>query len=91
MKKNYEMSVTLRCPVCGSAEDFDYNDDKTYIKCNKCGKEFPHGYEELVELNQSNIQNGIDEMKDELIGDAKKYLHDSLKKAFRGNKHVKLI
>ncbi len=67
------------------------NDDKTYIKCNKCGKEFTHGYDELVELNQSNIQNGIDEMKDELIGDAKKYLHDSLKKALKGNKHVKLI
>ena len=48
MKKNYNFSVTLRCPVCGST-DIDLSEDMTYGKCNMCNKEFPGGYDELVE------------------------------------------
>ena len=52
MKKNYDFSVTLRCPVCGST-DIQVSEDKTYGKCNKCNKEFFGGYDELVELNDN--------------------------------------
>lgn len=88
MKKNYNFSVTLRCPVCGST-DVDISDDKSFGKCNMCNKEFPDGYDELVELNQANIQEELDEMKAEVKEDAEKYLRESLKKAFKGNKFIK--
>lgn len=89
MKKSYDRSIQLRCVVCGSADDFEYNEDKTYIKCKKCNKEYPGGYDELVELNQAHIQEELDDMKAEVKQDAEKYLRDSLKKAFKGNKFIK--
>ena len=89
MKKSYDRSIQLRCVVCGSADDFEYNEDKTYIKCKKCNREYLGGYDELVEQNQAHIQEELDDMKAEVEQDAAKYLRDSLKKAFKGNKFVK--
>ena len=40
MKDKYEKSVTLRCVTCGDTE-LEYNEDKTIIVCNRCGKEYP--------------------------------------------------
>ncbi len=89
MKKNYSFSVTLRCPVCGST-DIDLTEDNTYGKCNVCNKEFPGGYDELVELNQANIEAAVEDKKEEIYKDVEKELHDRLKKAFNGNKYVKI-
>lgn len=89
MKKSYDRSIQLRCVVCGSADDFEFNEDKTYIKCKKCNREYPGGYDELVELNQAHIQEELDDMKAEVEQDAAKYIQDSLKKAFKVNKFVK--
>ena len=89
MKKSYDRSIQLRCVVCGSADDFEFNEDKTYIKCKKCNREYPGGYDEHVELNQAHIQEELDDMKAEVKQDAAKYLQDSLKKAFKGNKFIK--
>lgn len=90
MKKSYDRSIQLRCVVCGSADDFEYNEDKTYIKCKKCNREYLGGYDELVELNQAHIQEEFDGMKAEVEQDAAKYLRDSLKKALKGNKFVNI-
>lgn len=89
MKESYDRNIRLRCVVCGCDSDFECNDDKTYIKCTKCNREYLGGYDELVELNQTRIQDEIDKMSGEMIEDAQKYLHDSLKKAFKGNKYIK--
>ena len=89
MKKSYDRSIQLRCVVCGSADDFEFNEDKTYIKCKKCNREYPGGYDELVELNQAHIQEELDDMKAEVEQDAAKFIQDSLKKAFKVNKFVK--
>ena len=80
----------MRCVVCGSESDFECNEDKSYIKCRKCNREYVGGYDELVELNQAHIQDEIDDLKDEVKQDAEKYLRDSLKKAFKGNKYIKI-
>lgn len=89
MKKDYSGRILLRCVVCGSDSDFDSNEDKTYIKCKKCNREYLGGYDELVELNQVHIQDEINKMKDEVIHNAEENLRDSLEKALKGNKFVK--
>lgn len=89
MKDSYNRQIPLRCATCGSSSDFEFNDDKSYVKCTKCNREYFGGYDELVELNQAHIQDELDDMKAEVEQDAAKYLQDSLKKAFKGNKFIK--
>lgn len=89
MKDSYNRQIPLRCATCGSSSDFEFNDDKSYVKCTKCNREYFGGYDELVELNQANIQDEMDAMKAEVKLDAEKYLRESLKKAFKGNKYIK--
>lgn len=88
MKKNYNFSVTLRCPICGS-DDIDLSEDKSYGKCNMCGKEFPGGYDELVDLNQATINAAVEDKKAEIAKYVEKELHDRLKRAFKGSKNIK--
>ena len=57
MKDNYSYSIQLRCVVCGSEDHLDYNEDKSYIKCTNCGKEYFGGYDELVVCNQDQIES----------------------------------
>ena len=89
MKDNCHRDIALRCATCGSSSDFEFNDDKSFVKCKKCNREYHGGYDELIELNQAHIQEEMDEMKAEVKHDAEKYLRDSLKKAFKGNKFIK--
>lgn len=88
MKDSYNKSIQLRCIVCGDS-DFEMNEDKTWIKCNRCEKEYPGGYDELVELNQALINREVEKMKGELITDVKKDIADMFKNAFKGNKNIK--
>lgn len=90
MKKDYSRSIQLRCVVCGSADDFEYNEDKSYIKCTKCNREYLGGYEELVELNKSLIDEEVAQAKEEIARDVQDELTSMLKKAFKGNKHFKI-
>lgn len=52
MKNDYYKNITIRCVVCGSDSNFQFNDDKSYVKCLMCNRKYMGGYEELVELNQ---------------------------------------
>jgi ribosomal protein L37AE/L43A len=88
MKDSYNKSIQLRCIVCGDT-DFEMNEDKTWIKCSRCAKEYTGGYDELVELNQGNISSEFEKMKNELATDAKKEITDMLKNAFKGNKNIR--
>lgn len=84
MKTQY--SARLRCATCGNDSDFESNDDKTYIKCNICNREYLGGYDELVSLNAETIR----QVKEEIHKDVKRELDDIVKKAFRGSKFVKV-
>ena len=90
MKKDYSKSIHLRCVVCGSDSDFDCNEDKTYIKCTKCNREYFGGYDELVELNKGLIEEEVEQTKGEVACDIHKDLTAMLKNAFKGNKYIRI-
>ena len=90
MKKEYSKSIRLRCVVCGSDSDFEINEDKTYIKCTKCNREYLGGYDELVELNQTLIDEEVEPAKQEVKENLEKEIHNMLKKAFKKNKFIKI-
>ena len=83
MKENYE--IKLRCATCGCDDQFEYNDDKSYIKCSFCNREYRGGIEELQDLNEELI----DELKEEIQTDARNYLESKLKEAFKESKYIK--
>lgn len=89
MKDDYSKSIALRCITCGG-EDFEFNEDKSYIKCNLCNREYFGGYDELVELNEETISESIDSTKNEIESDLQKELSDIFKNAFKGNKYIKI-
>lgn len=89
MKTNYNSQIQLRCTVCGDDSSFDFNEDKTYIKCVKCGKEYHGGYDEVVELNQELIDNELETKIDKIREDLPKDIHKMFKEAFKGNKNIK--
>ena len=88
MKKSYNKELSLRCVVCGSDDHFEYNEDKTYVKCTLCNKEYLGGYDELVEMNQAMVAEEVENMKKEVAKDAKDEITKMLKDAFKGNKYI---
>lgn len=82
MNKNYNRTIRLRCVVCGSDSDFESNEDSSYIKCNKCNREYLGGYDELVDLNQSLINGEIGKTKNQIVEELEKELAAAFNKAF---------
>ena len=89
MKNNYEGSVSLVCQSCGS-NNITVSDDKAFAKCNGCQRGYAGGYDELVRLNQSRINAGMEKMKKEIVKDAQNDIEKMMKNAFKGNKFFKL-
>lgn len=52
MKKEYSKDIELRCIVCGSDSHFEFNEDKTVVKCTLCNREYTGGYDELADLTK---------------------------------------
>ncbi len=88
MKKNYDRSISLRCVVCGSADHFEYNDDKTYVKCTLCNREYLGGLDELQDMNEAMIAEEVEAIKKEVTQDVEKDFSDMIKNAFKGNKFI---
>lgn len=88
MKDSYDKSIQLQCITCGETQ-FEYNDDKSWVKCNCCNREYLGGYNELLELNQENINQELTKTKEEIDKDLQKEMNQMFKKAFSGNKNIK--
>lgn len=81
MSEEYSKIIKLRCIICGDDSSFEYNDDKSYIKCKKCNREYFGGYEELVELNNALINKNVNEVQEQMqaeIADRIKSMFDKL-------------
>lgn len=88
MRKEYNRSISLRCVVCGSADHFEYNDDKTYVKCTLCNREYLGGMEELQEMNEAMIADEIESIKKDVAKDVEKEITEMFKNAVKGNKYI---
>lgn len=83
LRNNY--TIKLRCATCGSDDHFEFNEDKSYIKCTMCNREYFGGIEELKELNA----DVFDDVKKQIEENAKSYIQDELRKAFKDCKNIK--
>lgn len=79
-----KIKVSLLCATCGQG-DFNYNEDKTWVKCNNCSREYPGGISELAEYNQQAIQDSVSEFGQNLVDDFTKKMESK----FKNNKHIK--
>lgn len=79
-----KINVTLFCATCGQS-DFEHNEDKSWIKCNNCGREYLGGINELSEFNQSNIQDAINDFGQNLLDQFGK----DMESKFKNNKYIK--
>ncbi len=81
----YCRSIKLLCSTCGNS-DFDFDDETRPLRCTSCDRVFSR--EELINENGSLIESEVNEVKAQVIGDVKKELSDSLRKAFSGSKFI---
>jgi DNA-directed RNA polymerase subunit RPC12/RpoP len=84
MKTNY--TEKLICATCGSDSNFEFNEDKSYIKCTSCNREYLGGYDELLELNHETINK----VKQQIAQEAKNEILNHLKDTFKDNKNIKI-
>lgn len=82
----YSRSVAMLCPTCGNT-DFEHEADNSPLRCVGCDRVFER--DELIRENGEVIEAELDEMKAEVLREAKKELRDTLRKAFKGSKHIK--
>ena len=88
--ERYNRRVSLLCPTCGSDQfEFDHGVDESIeiAKCASCGREI--NKDNLIQENSENINAHSEEIGREIVKDVAKDLRASLKKAFRGSKHIK--
>lgn len=87
--ENKKITVPLSCAACVGT-DFDFNEDKTYIKCKTCNREYLGGYNELVAFNSAHINEAMANTKKQIVKEFKMEITKSLKAAFRGSKFLKI-
>ncbi len=87
--QKYGRSVTLLCPTCGGDQfEFEGSDETVEsARCASCGREFSK--DELMGENSENINEHVKEIGREIARDFAKEMRDTLKKTFRGSRHIK--
>jgi len=73
-----EYNIKLKFATCGSKEHFECSEDRSYVKCTMCGREYLEGIEEPKEHNKEVF----DEIKEEIVSEAKSERIEALKNAF---------
>ena len=69
-----------RCATCGCQDMFEYNEDKSFIKCSNCGREYPGGKNELLDYNSEEMESLKDDMAQEVKSALLKELNSIFKK-----------
>lgn len=89
--EKYNRNIALTCPTCGCS-NFSYDEGSgetiQVMICASCERELTR--EELIQENSENSEEHLSEMKKEIVQDVADELRKSLKKAFSGNKNIRL-
>ena len=85
----YNRSIPMNCPTCGGT-DFEIPDgnEAQPVTCVRCGRTIRR--DELIQENGENISEHVKEVKAEVLKDIKKEFTDSLRRAFKGNKNIRI-
>lgn len=87
----YSRNIELRCPTCGGSQ-FEYGDDidndYANVRCIGCDRTMTK--DELIQENAENINENAQEIGKEALDDLAKKMKRDLKKAFKGNKYIKI-
>lgn len=83
--EKYDRAVAMICPTCGNTQ-FEYDDASDQLRCVSCDRVFER--DELIRENGEIIEAKATEMGAEVLRDATKELRESLRKAFKGSKHI---
>lgn len=84
---NYNRSIPLNCPTCGSTEFGSDHEEASLVTCQSCGKTLTR--DELVDENGENIAEHVNEVKAQVLKDVTEELRNTIKKAFKGNKNIR--
>ena len=90
-KDKYSRNIELQCPTCGGSQ-FEYGEDidndHASVRCIGCDRILTK--DELIQENAENIDEHAQEIGKEALDDFAKKMKNDLKRAFRGNKHIKI-
>lgn len=85
----YNKSISLLCATCGCADfSYDTDSDAGPITCMACGRVFTK--DELIRDNSEIIEQHTNEIKNQISKDLSEHLRKSMKKAFSGNKNIRI-
>ncbi|EJK5917178.1 hypothetical protein NLH84_004304 [Escherichia coli] len=85
--EKYERQITLLCPICGNSR-LEHDEFTNEVTCISCGK--VTNYEQLTEDNGESIDLVANEVVREVKKDLEKHFNDMIKKAFKGNKNIRI-
>jgi hypothetical protein len=83
-------TISLRCPTCAGTEFSDpmTSEGAALITCAACNRSMTR--EELEAGNAENINEHLEEIKREAVGQVAADFKKMLKDAFRDSKHIKI-
>lgn len=81
--KDYSRNIKLRCVVCGDTESFSMDDTNQTIICERCGREYFGGKDELIALNQQFINEEVEEITAEVQKDVQNEINKMIKSIFK--------
>jgi predicted RNA-binding Zn-ribbon protein involved in translation (DUF1610 family) len=89
--EKYNRNVSLLCPTCGCTQfEFGKGVDETIeiAKCASCGRKLTK--DELIQENSENISEHMREIGSQVTKYLAKEMKESFKKAFKGNKNIRI-
>lgn len=85
----YNRTIQMLCPTCGSTQFSDSEKESSnLVKCASCDRTLTR--DELLRENSKNIAEHVEEVKAQVAKDISKQLQDSLQKAFKGSKSIRI-
>nr|WP_298409907.1 hypothetical protein [uncultured Halomonas sp.] len=87
----YSRNIELICSTCGGTQ-FEYGDDieNDYVEVRCIGCDRVMSKEGLIDENSESIDEHTREVGKETVDDLAKRMKKEFKKAFRGNKNIKI-